>query len=270
MLELIPTGGLCNKMRAIDSAISFCTTYDIPLKIYWIKDEKLINCRFRDLFQPIKGLNLYELDDLPFKLRKGKRGNLFLPNLLRKMPWAGKIFKRFEIKDFKNQGGDFKKLYDEHRRLVFYSFSRFFPSEKKFEIFNPLPIIQQMIKDEIQTFDEFTIGIHIRRTDHELAIKRSPIELFEQKIEEEISKNNRANFYLASDCSETKNHLVKKYGNIIRTDFEPGDRTTLGGMYRGITELYTLSKTTKVYGSFGSSYSRTACEMSEIELIHVK
>lgn len=270
MLELIPTGGLCNKMRAIDSAVSFCATYDIPLKIYWIKDEKLINCRFRDLFQPIKDLNLYELDDLPMKLRIGQLKNLYLPRLLRKLPNAGKIFTRLEIKDFKNQGGDFKKLYDEHKQLVFFSFSRFFPSEKEYEIFKLTPIVQQMIEEETKTFNEFTIGIHIRRTDHKLSIKSSPLELFEQKIEEEISKNGKVNFYLASDCYDTKNHLVNKYGSIIHTDFKPGDRTTLEGMYRGITELYSLSKTTKVYGSFGSSYSRTACELTGIELIYVK
>jgi hypothetical protein len=269
MLELIPTGGLCNKMRAIDSAISFCATYDIPLKVYWKKDEKLINCRFRDLFEPIKNLELYEVDRLPFKFREGKKENFFLPNLLRKMPWEGTVFKGFDVKHYLKSGGDFKKLYDEHQRLVFYSFSRFFPSEKEFAIYKPLPIVQRMIEKETEDFDGFTIGIHIRRTDHKIAIKNSPLELFEQKIEEEISKNERVNFYLASDCSDTKNHLVNKYGTIIRTDFEPGDRTTLEGMYRGITELYALSKTAKVYGSCKSSYSRTACEMTEIELIYV-
>lgn len=270
MLELIPTGGLCNKMRAIDSAVSFCAAYDIPLKVYWIRDEQLINCRFQDLFQPIQNLNLYELDKLPLKLRKGNRSNFYIPSILRKMPWAAKILGRYEIKDFKNKGGDFKQLYDEHQPLIFFSFSRFFPSEKEYEIFKLLPNVRQMIEKETADFDENTIGIHVRRTDHKIAIQNSPLTLFEQKIEAEISKNNKANFYLASDCSATKKHLVNKYGSIIRTDSEPGDRTTLAGMYRGVTELYTLSKTTKVYGSFGSSYSRIACELTGIELIHVK
>jgi len=63
--------------------------------------------------------------------------------------------------------------------------------------------------------------------------------------------------------------LVNKYGSRIRTDLKPGDRTTLEGMHRGITELYTLSKTTKVYGSFRSSYSETACDLGGIALIFV-
>lgn len=269
MLELIPTGGLCNKMRTIDAAVSFCATYDIPLKIYWLRDKEVINCRFQDLFLPVEGLNIYEVDALPFYLRAGQLKNFYLPSLLRKLPNSGKVFMPFEIKDFKNGGGDFKKLYDEHKRLIFFSFSRFFPSEKEYDIFKPKPIVQQMIEKEIADFDAHTIGIHIRRTDHKLSIKNSPLELFEQKIEDEISKNNKANFYLASDCSDTKQHLVNKYGDIMRTDFKPGDRTTLEGMYRGITELYTLSKTTKIYGSFGSSYSGTACKLAGIERIQV-
>jgi len=270
MLELIPTGGLCNKMRTIDSAISFCRTYDIPLKIYWVRDEKNINCQFRDLFEPIKGLNLYELDDLPFRFKKGEWKNLFLPILLRKMLWVGEPFKPFEIKAFLKGGGDFKELYDKHKQLIFFSFSRFFPSKKAFEIYSPLPIIQEMIEKETTGFNKFTIGIHIRRTDHKVAMANSPLELFEQKIEAEILKDKRANFYLASDCADTKTHLVNKYGKVIRTNFEPGDRTTLEGMYRGITELYTLSKTIKVYGSFGSSYSRTACLITGIDFFPIK
>jgi len=266
MLELIPTGGLCNKMRAMDSAISFCAAYDIPLKVYWIRDEKLINCQFQDLFESIPNLNLIEMDDLPFKLQKAEWRNLFLPSLLRKLPNAGTIFKRFEIKDFNNQGGDFKQLYDEHnRRLVFFSFSRFFETEDEYTIFKPLPLVQQMVNTEIQSFDENTLGIHIRRTDHRVAIKNSPIELFEKKIEDEIALNEKVNFYLASDCSDTKRHLVDKYKGIIQTNFEPSDRTTLQGMYRAITELYALASTTKVYGSSGSSFSTTACSIGNIE-----
>jgi len=270
MLEVIPTGGLCNKMRAIDSAVNFSKTHDVPLKIYWKRDKKLINCKFEDLFLPIEELNLYEVDELPFKFKNGELKNWYLSNLLRKMPGAGKYFKRWEIKELNNQGVDFKKLYDKHRHLVFETFTSFFPPEKQFQIFKPTPQVLRMIEKETQTFDEFTIGIHVRRTDHKLAIKSSPIQLFEEKIEEEILKNSKANFYLASDCSDTKKHLVDKYGNRIRTDFEPGDRTTLQGMYRGITELYTLSKTMKVYGSFGSSYSGTACLIGGIERIQVR
>jgi len=269
MLELVPTGGLCNKMRAIDSAVAFCSTYNIPLKVYWIKDENLINCQFIDLFEPINGLNIYELNNLPFKLQKSQPKNLFLPSFLRKVTFTGKIFKRFEIKDYLKQKKSFKELYDKHKRLVFFSFSPFFPPPKKYAIFTPKPIIQQLIDTETRHFDEFTIGIHIRRTDHKAAIENSPLHLFEKMIEKEISKNNKANFYIASDCLSTKKYLFDTYGSIVQSDLEPGDRTSLTGMYRGIIELYALSRTAKVYGSFKSSFSRTACEITGIELIHV-
>ena len=88
-------------------------------------------------------------------------------------------------------------------------------------------------------------------------------------IEKEVSKNSKANFYIASDCLDTKKHLFNKYGRIVQTDLDPGNRTSLTGMYRGIVELYALSRTSKVYGSYKSSFSRTASEITGIELIHV-
>jgi len=271
MLELIPTGGLCNKLRTIDAAVSFGKAHNIPLKIYWLKDKEEINCRFHDLYQPIKDLNLYEVDDLPLKMRPGQLKNLYLPGLLRKLPNAGKFFTRVEIKNYINGGGDFKNLYDQHNQhLVISTFTRFFPTLKEYDIFKPLPIVEQMIEKETTTFDAFTIGIHIRRSDHNISIAKSPLERFEEEIEKEISKNSSANFYLASDCADTKKQLVNKYGQIIRTNFEPGDRSTLQGMYRGITELYSLSKTTKIYGSYGSSYSGTACKLAGIPRIQVQ
>ena len=126
-----------------------------------------------------------------------------------------------------------------------------------------------MIEQEALSFDNFTIGIHIRRTDHKLSIEKSPLKLFERAIEMELEKEERTNFYLASDCSDTKKHLVKKYGGVIRTSSDPGDRTTLRGMYRGVTELYALSRTTKIIGSYGSSYSRIASELNGSELIYM-
>lgn len=121
--------------------------------------------------------------------RKGERKNLFLPKLLRKLPNAGTVFKRFEIKDLNNQGVDFKELYDKHNRhLIFFSFSRFFETKKEYAVFKPLQRVNTMILKETEIFDAHTIGIHIRRTDHRIAIKNSPIELFEQKIEEELAK----------------------------------------------------------------------------------
>lgn len=270
MLELIPVGGLCNKMRAIDSAVSFCAEYDIPLKIYWKKDKKLINCKFHDLFKPVKNLRLYEVNSLPFKFRIRQQNLFYLPNPLRALISTKNYFTEFEIRDFNKQGGDFKELYDEHKHLVMFCFVRFFSSLKKYEMFKPVSIVDQMVKRETQPFNELTIGMHVRRTDHELSITKSRLELFEKIIEEEILKNSKVNFYVASDCSDTKKQLVKKYGNMIHTNFEKGDRTTLQGMYRGITELYALAKATKIYGSFGSSYSGTACELAGVERIQVE
>ena len=52
-ITLIPYAGLCNRMRAISSAIYVSIHHNVPLKIIW---NKSYNCaaHFTDLFYPIE------------------------------------------------------------------------------------------------------------------------------------------------------------------------------------------------------------------------
>ena len=62
MITLIPTSGLSNRMRAIDSALAICEKYQIEIKIIWVRDSDL-NCPFSKLFKSLElaGTNLYDL-----------------------------------------------------------------------------------------------------------------------------------------------------------------------------------------------------------------
>lgn len=50
MIYLKPLGGLCNRLRTIDSIISFCKIHKRDLTVLWVKDESL-NCNYQDLFE---------------------------------------------------------------------------------------------------------------------------------------------------------------------------------------------------------------------------
>ena len=50
MITFVPVGGLANRIRSIQSAISL--SGDDELRIYWFKDQGL-NCNFYQLFEPI-------------------------------------------------------------------------------------------------------------------------------------------------------------------------------------------------------------------------
>lgn len=49
MIYLKPVGGLCNRMRSIDSAIALCKAYQRDLTVFWTRDVSL-NASFADLF----------------------------------------------------------------------------------------------------------------------------------------------------------------------------------------------------------------------------
>lgn len=63
MIYLKPMGGLCNRMRSIDSLLSICKKSQIDLTVLWVKDFSL-NCSFNDLFETptFKEFNLRILD----------------------------------------------------------------------------------------------------------------------------------------------------------------------------------------------------------------
>ncbi|MEH6679313.1 MAG: hypothetical protein V7724_02140 [Sediminicola sp.] len=49
MIYLKPLGGLCNRMRTIDSLITICKAKQEDMTVLWVKDNSL-NCSFGDLF----------------------------------------------------------------------------------------------------------------------------------------------------------------------------------------------------------------------------
>ena len=52
MIHLKPKGGLCNRMRAVDSGVALAHDLDVQLDIHWVRAGDL-HCRFDRLFEPI-------------------------------------------------------------------------------------------------------------------------------------------------------------------------------------------------------------------------
>ena len=222
-----------------------------------------MNCAFMDLFEPIPGVEVIERDP-PFALINSET-NLYATRLHKLLPnWV--ILNHHDVKSLVyEQQFDFRQL--KGRNVLMASFVRFFPTAKPFAVFTPIKCLQQRIEEESVLFHQNTIGIHIRRTDNVQSIVHSPTELFEHAIEREIVLNPEVNFYLASDCSDTKQQLHKKYGERIITNFDQSDRTTKEGIQQALVELYALSRTQKILGSYWSSFSDTAANISGIERI---
>ena len=103
--------------------------------------------------------------------------------------------------------------------------------------------------------------MHIRRTDNLASIRQSPIELFYQKLDEEIKEDDKVAIYLATDSEEVKREMKERYGDRIFCSGKKADRGSLEGIREGITDMYTLARTQKIYGSFQSSFSDMAAQI---------
>lgn len=290
---LLATDGLCNRMRTIDSAITLAGKLNRSLHVVWVRNS-LLNSSFSNLFAPIDGLRLIESksDVIPGlklnwypKTNPAKNGSI--KSLIHRGIWKfhqinwnikGSIFydelleisnKRFEKNNSESESYDMiftrikETLYDNHANYIA-SCWRLFPDNEFYSHFKPLPELQEKI-DAIASGFSNTSGLHIRRTDHQEAIANSGIDKFVKLINDQVAINDNATFFLATDDAETESYLKKMFGDRIITRKKTSyARSNEKGIQDAVIDLYCLSKTKKIYGSFRSSFSQVAADITRI------
>ena len=169
---------------------------------------------------------------------------------------------------------EFQKLFEEkfqfesllkYKRVFLSSFSRFYSNASMYKLFKPIDELQQKIEERTKNFSVNTIDVHIRCADHKNSIIYSPTELFIKVMKEEIEINPATNFYLASDSVKVKQELEREFKDRIITVYEDVSRDSIKGNMEALVDLYSLSKTLKIFGSYYSSFSETAAYISGIE-----
>ena len=266
-ITLTPIGGLANRMRAIASATALARQTPCNLRIYWLKDAGL-NCRFDELFIP---LNLPDVDlregNLIDRLRYDhpRRRNFGLTAIPQRMLFDGRIYNQAPTAP-DGSSFDYADWTRRHRRVYIASCHAFYPAEAALyrRMFRPGEAVERLAEPHVGRFSEHTVGIHIRRTDNAMAIRRSPLELFVRAMEAEAEANDRTVFFVASDSEEDKRALIGRFGSRIITSDRPADRNSLQGMQEGAADLFTLSRTKAIYGSCNSSFSEVAALIGEI------
>lgn len=251
-------GGLCNRMRAIDSAMQLLA--DGPehrLVVHWERRWSILNARFDALFEPIPGVVVHEVERVPLRYRISlaarafraiNRVHLVLPE---------------EVQELVLRKGD-ARPYLAHAHLAWMSYHRFHGVPGRYAQFVPRADIRAAIAESTAGFDAHTIGVHIRRTDHAKAIESSPLELFEAAMDQALAVQPGTTFYLATDCEDTKARLTARYGERLRTNRQPASRSSLEGVKDAVVELYALSRTAQLLGSYWSSFSQTAGHIGNI------
>lgn len=268
-IKLIPTGGLCNRMRAIASCIAIAKMRTAMTTIYWNKYPGL-NADFEELFCKINVDNVQMINN-----KKWLYNVNYTKDYIKRFVFYRIIHKQtfynYNIYEKKKDLTTIIKEGANHSILLISGHPMYKDYAQTLRlIFKPQTDIQQKIDKITANFTDRTIGVHIRRTDNAASISNSPLDCFMDIINKEISKYPETKFYLATDDDTIKRQFIQKYGNRIITIFQDTSRDRLDGMKFAVIDLFCLSKTLKIIGSVASSYSQIAADLGNIEIKYAK
>jgi hypothetical protein len=270
MITIEPKGGLCNRIRFIDSARVLCERIGRPLTIVWRRGAEL-ECGFDKLFEIPADVSVVEkryAKEPAWAVMKQVR---FIRDfIVCRLHYRHVIFESGLCRLIEEKY-DFTKLRC-YSSVYMTGCSRFFRPQRKFMPFLVVDDIQQRVDDIVGRFGVRTVGVHIRRTDHAIVIERNPEHAFMDAIQRELRTDPMTTFFLATDSPDVESRFMAAFGDrIIRYPKEFG-RNTVKGVQDALVDLVCLSRTGKIIGSEGSSFSETAAQISDIplEFAHVK
>lgn len=266
MITFVPAGGLGNRMKAIAAAIRLAQDVKQPLQIVWFQDWGL-GCRYDDLFEPLEmaDVTLKEASFLDLLTRDvPRRRNLWIPRMYERLHYDAAM-------DWKTAATAFQEGFDfvawARGRDVWLSSCHYFMSEDipddAFAVFTPTAPLLERIRQTADTFEPGIIGVHIRRTDNESAIRQSPTSLFIERMRQEPADRQ---FYLATDSEDVKRQLRDQFGKRILTAPFKAERGNRAGMENALVEMYLLASTSRIIGTAASTYSMTAATIGGIPI----
>lgn len=260
-LYIVPSGGLANRMRAIASGMQLAKEYSFTPLIIW-RNNWEVGANYSDLFERTRTSEIVrDVDWLSYNLfyEIPRKKNLYISSIFQKMLFDKAIFDETELLGIEGDPDELLQYIGNGNRILIRSGLEYYPFDETFYRNTFRPSIEVIdVLDKITTsFNDYTYGFHIRRTDNLEAIKNSPVELFIEKAKKLLSDDN-VKIFLASDSEEVKCLFRNKYGNkIIITPYK-ADRSSKNGMIWGFAEMLALSRTKKILGSYYSSYSEAA------------
>lgn len=281
---IILEGGLGNRMRVAAAAYAMAQRTGVPMLALWTSQWGM-RCRFDELFSPLpsslqslpsspsgegSGARLFSLRDaagfeqLLFARPTWK--NLHLPKLLQRLRYRNIVYAP-QIWYLNKDGFDYEGWFKQGGTLMT-AYRDFCPwtTDDLRQLFRPSEKVSQLTDVRTTAFSPYTIGLHIRRTDHQQAIDESPLELFTAAVDREIEQHPDLCLYLATDDEATKEALFNRYGDRVLTSPVEATRENTNGIRDALVEMVTLSRTRHIYGSAGSTFSPIAACLGNVPI----
>lgn len=253
MIIIQPSGGLCNRMRVINSGWKLARERQEKLLVLWNCNPEL-NCPFESLFHPVTEFKITSIHSVadPRKLFYQKTSRNYLTN--------------DEILAHRNSDGCLDPDYVKSWRGNTYIFTWewFYPSED-YHLFVPTDALQKRIGKMTAQFGASCVGVHIRRTDNKPAIGKSSTDAFLSSMQQELKADPNTVFYLATDDMKEEALLREAFpGRILSNQKRCLQRDSVEGMHDALLDLYCLANTRKIIGSYFSSFTDIAADMHGI------
>lgn len=254
MLIIQPIGGLCNRIRAINSAWMLAKERKDSLTVIWNVNHEL-GCPFEELFEPNPNFKVIDIHS-KWNLRK-----LVLQT-------TSQFISNQDINQNKTDGllnETYRKSLS--KRIYIATEEHFYPCGS-YELFTPIPSIQKRIQEMTRDFGSHAVGVHIRRTDNMPAIGKSSTEAFISSMDAELKEHPDTVFYLATDDRKEEYTLREAFGDLIISNKDRDlSRDSISGIQDAMIDLYSLAATKKIIGSYFSSFTDIAADMHKIPKI---
>lgn len=255
MLIIQPIGGLCNRMRAINSARMLAEKRKEKLTVIWFVNPEL-GCPFEKIFEPtdaFKVINIYSKWNIK-KLWYQITAFLF-----------GVFLNNESIRSHKGDGTLEEPFASSLGAYVYIATEEHFYPCHDYSPFVPASEVQDKIDGKKKELGRHAVGVHIRRTDNMPAIGKSSTQSFIESMKQEMDDNPDTMFYLATDDFSEEEALRERFpGRIISNQERDLSRDSVAGIQDAMVDLYCLASTRKIIGSFFSSFTDIAADMRQI------
>jgi len=271
-IVLIPIGGLCNRLRAMMSALALARDCHAALEMVWLRNQEL-NARYSDLFQALtlpaelSGVTVHIVESTSW-LRYGvaRKRNLWLPSLYQRLAFDVRLTDDIisAILSAPHRDAELAEdiLHRLHGRVLIQTGSTFYPSEKHWlkQLFRPSAAVEVFLQRRLSMITPHTVGIHIRQTDNTQSILHSPLSAFEDAMCKDLERDPATTFYVATDNPSLLPVLSARFP--IRYSTTAPTRASVQGMQEAVAELWTLMACPRFHGSYWSSFSDFVVEES--------
>lgn len=255
MIYIEPLGGLCNRMRAVNSALCLAELTKQKMVIVWRENEEL-NCPYTALFQLPDTIRIITVNSLFSKIRSKLLYHFCKIHL-----------DDADVLRLRNENKVIEWENPQKLKSIYFKTGQQFADLPNFDFFQPVDDIVKRSGKIKERLGKQAIGIHIRRTDNKMAIEKSGLEGFVSAIEKELAVNPETMFYLATDDPTVEQEFVDKFnGHIVVQEGKKLDRNTESAIEDAYVDLLCLAATQKIYGSFYSSFSEIGAAIGKIPL----